>query len=91
VKTCTLYKTHQCAVLENHHICPESWWLRAGKHPNSPMAMLCPNCHMNVHAALDAMLKGPIGKMGFPPRIVKLAIKAMAIAGENDLTPYPTL
>lgn len=91
MKTCPLYKTHKCAVLEDHHICPKSWFEHAGKPINTPMAVICPNCHMNVHAAIDEMLKGPIGKLGFPPRIVQLAIKAMQIAAENGLTPTPTL
>ena len=84
---CTLYKSHACAVLNNHHICPASWW--PGK-PDTPMRMLCPNCHYSTHAALDGILAGR-DVSALPPRCVALARQGLAIAATHGLTPAPTL
>lgn len=93
MKPCTLYKGHSCTVIENHHICPKSWWEKAGKPISTPMAMICPNCHMDVHYAIDALLRtpDPAALAGIPARCVKLARQAMEIASANGLVPAPTL
>lgn len=90
MKPCTLYKNHRCAVIENHHICPKSWWEAAGKPINTPMAVICPNCHMDVHWAIDNIIHGGTG-YGVSPRCIKLAQQAMKIAAANGLTPALTL
>lgn len=96
LQPCTLYKHNpsaatECAILERHHVCPDSWWIAAGKNPNlSPFRDLCPTCHMNTHAAIDAIIKKQITDL-LPPRTYQLALDAFAIAEANGLTPALTL
>lgn len=86
---CTLYRAHTCAMIENHHICPKSWFLKAGKPVTTPMALICPTCHSNVHAGIDALLRGrSIDRL--PPRCQALAHQALALATEYGLVPGPT-
>jgi hypothetical protein len=89
LQACTLYD-HHCAIIENHHVVPKSWWEAAGKPVNSPMKVLCPNCHMNTHTAIDSLIRG-IGTSALPPRCVNLARSALVLAVQNGLTPAPTL
>jgi hypothetical protein len=89
LQTCDLY-AHRCAVLNWHHVCPESWFRAAGQPVGTPMRALCPNCHMNVHAAIDALISGH-GVEHIPPRCVALARQALVLAEQNHLTPAPTL
>jgi hypothetical protein len=90
-QTCGLYSTHRCAILNQHHVCPESWWVHAGKDPGqSPFVTICPNCHMNTHCAIDALIKGQyIGHL--PTKVRPLAREAFTIAEANGLTPTLTL
>lgn len=89
LQDCTLY-AHRCAIVENHHVVPKSWWVAAGLPITSPMKVLCPNCHYNTHAAIDALLRG-LDVSALPPRCVNLARTAMLLAIQNGLTPAPTL
>lgn len=89
MQACALYR-HQCAVIQTHHICPESWWKRAGKPVNTPFVELCPACHMNVHAGIDGLLSGH-DISALPSRAQRLARQAFKIAEENGLTPGRTL
>ncbi|WP_405888909.1 hypothetical protein OG762_37170 [Streptomyces sp. NBC_01136] len=84
---CSLYRSHSCAVLDDHHICPASWWV--GK-PDTPMRLLCPNCHYGTHAAIDGLLAGR-DVSALPPRVVALARQGLDIAARHGLTPAPTL
>lgn len=86
---CDLY-VHVCAILNAHHIVPESWWKAAGKPVDTPMINLCPNCHMNTHAAIDAILTGR-GTHFLPRRCVDLARQGIETAEEVGLTPRRTL
>lgn len=86
---CSLY-LHECAILQDHHLCPESWWRAAGKPVQTPLVSLCPNCHMNVHAAIDGLVRGQ-NVAQLPARCVRLAQQAFHLAIENGLTPAPTL
>jgi hypothetical protein len=88
LQACTLYRGHACAVIEQHHICPRSWW--QGKPINTPMAAICPTCHYNIHAAIDGIIAGR-DVSALPPRCVALARQALLIAEQNGLTPAPTL
>jgi hypothetical protein len=90
MRSCELYRGHPAAVLEYHHICPKSWWVAAGKPVATPMIFLCGTCHDNVHAAIDAMIKG-YGVQHMPRYAVRLARRAFTIAEANALTPKPTL
>ena len=90
MQACTLYKRHPSAVLNVHHIVPASWWAASGKAVASPTKALCPNCHSNVHAALDGLLAGRDVR-ALPQRAVALARKGLALAAQNGLTPAPTL
>jgi hypothetical protein len=91
MQQCGLYISHHVPVIEHHHVCPESWWVKAGKDPDqSPRATLCPNCHMNTHAAIDAHIEGHDASL-LPPRTRKLAAQAFTIAADNGLTPALTL
>ena len=96
LQRCTLYRHNpaaatECAILNDHHVCPESWWEQAGKpHVTSPLVSLCPTCHYNVHAAIDARIKGQKRDL-LPPRCVSLADQAFTIAAANGLTPALTL
>lgn len=87
---CTLYRGHRCAELHRHHIVPKSWFEHAGKPVDTPMAWLCPNCHTDVHCALDRLIEGR--EIGFIPRRARrLARQALALAQEKGLTPSRTL
>jgi hypothetical protein len=90
LQSCTLYKGHLCAVTNDHHICPKSWFERAGVLVQTPMILLCPNCHMNVHAAIDGKIRGRL-IVAIPPRCRTLADQAFALAQEHGLTPGLTL
>jgi len=90
LQPCALYKTHQCAVVQAHHICPQSWFKAAGVPVQTPMIDLCPTCHMDIHAAIDGMLKGE-DVSAVPPRCRALAVQAFKIAQGKGLTPAPTL
>lgn len=87
---CTLYKRHACAILEQHHVCPKSWWQAAGKPVDTPIVAICPTDHMNTHAAIDALLAGR-DVSALPRRCVALARQALDIAKAHGLTPAPTL
>lgn len=90
LQKCTLYKGHQCAVIQAHHICPKSWFEAAKIPVDTPMIILCPVCHMNVHAGIDGTLKGEdISAIGRYPR--RLVAQAFQIAQDKGLTPAPTL
>lgn len=90
MQACTLYKRHPAAVLNVHHIAPESWWLAAGKAVATPTRALCPNCHANCHAALDGLIAGR-DVSALPQRCVALARQGLSIAAAHGLTPAPTL
>lgn len=90
LQACSLYKGHGCAVLEQHHIAPKSWWIAAGKPVDTPLAAICPTCHYDTHAALDGILAGR-DVTALPRRCVALARQGLAIAAANGLTPAPTL
>ena len=90
MQACTLYKGHGCAVIEQHHIAPKSWWLAAGKPITTPLAAICPNYHESTHAALDGIIAGR-DVTALPPRCVSLARQGLLIAEQNGLTPAPTL
>ena len=89
---CALYRSHTCAILQSHHICPESWWRAAGKPVATPLVLLCPNCHMDTHAAIDALIHDPPRDTGrLPPRTVALAKRGIALAADAGLAVAPTL
>lgn len=88
-RTCTLYN-HKHAMLEAHHVCPESWWRAANKPVASPLMNLCPNCHYSIHVVIDGMIKQQDVSL-LPARCIKLAKQAFAIAQANGLTPALTL
>lgn len=90
LQACSLYKGHGCAVIEQHHIAPKSWWIAAGQPIATPLATICPNCHMSTHAALDGLIAGR-DVTALPPRCVALARQGLAIAAAHGLTPAPTL
>lgn len=89
LQQCSLYN-HKHAVMENHHVCPESWWVKAGKPVASQLRKLCPNCHVAVHVCIDGILtKKDVSLL--PIRCKKLAETAFIIALANGLTPARTL
>lgn len=90
LQTCTLYKRHPTAVLNRHHVVPESWWVAAGKPVASPLVSICPTCHGDVHAGLDGLLAGR-DVSALPRRCVALARQGLALAVAAGLTPAPTL
>lgn len=90
LRTCSLYKSHSCAVLNNHHRCPKSWFEAAGQPVDTPMSLLCPNCHGSTHAAIDGLIAGR-DVSALPPRCVALARQGLAIAAAHGLTPARTL
>ncbi|MCX4596069.1 hypothetical protein OG819_42410 [Streptomyces sp. NBC_01549] len=90
LRACSLYKGHACAVIEQHHLAPKSWWLAAGKAIDTPLVGICPNCHYGAHAALDGLIAGR-DVSALPPRVVALARQGLAIAAAHGLTPAPTL
>jgi hypothetical protein len=89
MQTCALYK-HRCAVIQSHHLCPESWFKHAGKPVSTPLVELCPTCHMNIHAAIDGLLDGH-DISAIPVRAQRLAREAFRIAEHIGLTPTRTL
>lgn len=90
MQKCDLYRGHLCAVVNAHHICPKSWFENAGVLVQTPMITLCPNCHMDVHAAIDAQLKGQSVSL-IKSRCVRLSVQAFSIATAFQLTPGLTL
>lgn len=90
LQKCAMYKDHLCAVTNAHHICPKSWFEQAKVPVITPMIQLCPTCHMNVHAAIDGMIKGQNVSL-IPPRARSLAAQAFTLATLNHLTPGLTL
>lgn len=89
LQRCTLYR-HYHAILEAHHVVPESWWRAANKPVDSPLQKLCPNCHYSVHVAIDSMIQNRDGSV-LPPRCIQLAKQALTLAQANGLTPALTL
>jgi hypothetical protein len=92
-QVCTLYKHPSDgwpAVVDAHHVIPESWWVHAGKPVASPLIRLCPTCHVNTHACIDGLIRG-LDISRLPPRCRALAAQALAGAKDNGLTPAPTL
>ena len=90
LEPCSLYRGHGTAVVESHHICPQSWYRAAGKPVVTPMAELCGLCHNNTHAAIDGLIRN-LDVSALPPRCVALARQAMALAAGAGLTPKATL
>ncbi|MFE5368229.1 hypothetical protein [Streptomyces mirabilis] len=90
LRACSLYKGHACAVIEQHHVAPRSWWIAAGKPINTPLAAICPNCHYSTHAGIDGLIAGR-DVSALPPRCVALARQGLALAAAHGLTPAPTL
>lgn len=87
---CSIYTRHHCSVLQRHHVVPKSWFEHAGQKVDTPLVDLCPNCHTDVHSAIDRMLAGrPVAFL--PRRCRRLATAALALAQEKGLTPAPTL
>jgi len=99
MQVCALYRSHLSAILQSHHVCPESWWRAAGVPVASPLLDLCPVCHYNCHAGIDTLLKNgwpgsgpPDGGIAvLPPRVRDLAQQAFHLAQVNGLTPARTL
>ena len=89
MQPCALYR-HQAAIVQDHHICPRSWFEHAGKPISTPMVALCPTDHMNVHAAIDGLIAGR-DVTALPRRCIALAQQALAIAAAQGLTPTRTL
>jgi hypothetical protein len=89
LQLCALY-VHRVPVLNEHHVCPESWFHKAGQPVHTPLLALCPNCHSAVHTAIDGLLKSR-DVSALPPRCVALARKAFELAEANGLVPAPTL
>jgi len=90
LQRCALYRTHWCAVLNVHHICPKSWFENARVPVDTPMISLCPDCHANVHAVIDARIRG-LDADFLPLRCQKLADRAFEIAHLKNLVPELTL
>jgi len=88
-QACQLYK-HYTFMIDKHHVIPHSWWLAAGKEVNTPMYNLCPNCHYEVHVAIDGLIKGQNIRQ-LSPRCQSLARRALAGAEQFSLTPALTL
>ncbi len=86
---CDLYR-HECAIVNAHHICPKSWFEASRVLVSTPMITLCPNCHMNVHAAIDAKIKNQDASL-LPLRCRALANMAFDLAKFHHLTPALTL
>lgn len=90
MQACSLYKRHPAAVLNRHHVVPESWWLAAGRPVASPLVSICPTCHGDVHAGIDALIAGH-DISALPRNCRRLAKQALELAAEYGLTPAPTL
>lgn len=89
LQSCDLYR-HGAAVVNNHHVCPKSWFEHSGMPVDTPMISLCPTCHANTHAAIDGMIKGQDISL-LPPRTRRLADLAFRIAQTFHLRPDLTL
>lgn len=90
LQQCALYRPHLCAIVQAHHICPQSWFRAAGVPVDTPMIDLCPSCHMNIHAAIDGILAGrDVQKI--PLRCRKIAEQGLALAREHGLPTSRTL
>jgi HNH endonuclease len=89
MQMCGLY-AHTSAILQAHHVIPESWWLKAGKPVESPMRDLCPTCHMNVHAAIDGILR-ELDVSYLPRRAQALGRAGINLGKMAGLTPALTL
>ena len=89
LQRCALY-AHSCAIINAHHICPKSWFETAGQTVRTPMIDICPNCHADTHAAIDARIRGR-DVSALPPRCQRLANQAFEIALVYGLTPGLTL
>lgn len=92
LQECGLYRSaaHWQPVLDTHHVCPESWFVAAGKPVVSPKALICPNCHYSTHAAIDGLVRG-VSIAEIEPRCRKLAEEAFVLAAAAGLKPAPTL
>jgi len=91
---CSLYShRYPSVIIEKHHIVPKSWFEAAGKPVDTPMADICPNCHMNVHSGIDWLIGhgGAGDSKGIPKRCMQLALQAMTLATQKGLTPARTL
>jgi hypothetical protein len=89
LQRCGLY-AHWSAIVDAHHVVPESWWRKAGVPVQSPLMSLCPVCHMNTHAGIDGLLRGTDVTI-LPPRVQALAQRAITDGIAAGLTPRPTL
>lgn len=89
LQQCTLY-AHWSAIVDAHHVVPESWWRKAGVPVASPLLSLCPVCHMNTHAGIDGLLRGTDITV-LPLRVQALAQRAITDGITAGLTPAPTL
>jgi len=89
MQACGLY-AHTCAILQAHHVVPESWWRAASLPVASPMRSMCPSCHMNVHAAIDGILRG-LNVTLLPRRAVTMARNGIDLGKLAGLTPALTL
>lgn len=89
LQQCSLY-AHKHPLAEQHHVCPESWWVAAGKPVQSPLRLLCPDCHYGCHVAIDGLLQNRDLSL-LKSRWVALARQAFVIAEANGLTPARTL
>ena len=85
---CSLYSDHgsaPCVMIDTHHVLPLSW----GTISPEETVEVCPNCHYNIHVAIDAHIHGV--PVHVPPRCAALAARAFVLAEEHDLTPKLTL
>lgn len=89
LQTCSLY-SHHVPIPDEHHICPKSWFIAAGLPITTPMALVCPNCHLATHVAIDGTIKGQDISL-LPSRSRKLAAQAFTVAAQYALTPALTL
>ena len=90
LQQCSLYLSHRVPVLNVHHVVPESWWIAAGLPVASPLRSLCPECHSEVHCALDGLITG-VDVSVLRARVVRLAQAGIAGAEAAGLTPARTL
>jgi len=87
---CSLYDDHLSAILHSQHVCPESWWVKAGVPVGSPLLLICPVCHYNIHAGIDSIIEGR-DISSLPLLCAAQARAAFPIAAANGLTPALTL
>ena len=79
------------AYPNDHHICPLSWWIKAGVPVQTPMLLkCCPNDHYGIHVCIDGILKGQDLSL-MRPRWLTYAKQAFTIAEQYGLTPALTL